>query len=92
MRLERRDIEGLEHDETDPARRARPRRLPTIEELLPEDARRRSRSGSNLDAKPLDFEVDWPPSGPRPARWREWLRFRPDGDVRRSVGRRAPAA
>ena len=31
----------------------------------------------NFDAKPLAFEADWPPDGPRPARWQEWLRFLP---------------
>ena len=43
----------------------------------PKTHRRRFPFWRNLDAKPIEFEVDWPPSGPRPARWREWLRFLP---------------
>jgi acyl-CoA thioesterase-2 len=70
--------EGLEHDETVAPAVPRPEELKNIEELVPEDA-----VGppfpfwNNLDAKPLHFEADWPPSGPRPAAWQEWLRFRP---------------
>src|SRR5690606_11741930 len=30
---------------------------------------------SNFDSKPLDFVRPWPPEGPLPARWRQWLRF-----------------
>jgi acyl-CoA thioesterase-2 len=70
--------EGLEHDETTPPDVPGPDELPSIQELLPEDA-----PGppfpfwNNFDGKPLQFEVDWPPDGPRPARWQEWLRFLP---------------
>lgn len=72
------DVEGLEHDETTAPDVPGPDDLPYLRELLPDDA-----EGppfpfwNNLDAKPVDFEVDWPPDGPRPARWREWLRFTP---------------
>lgn len=70
-------VEGLEHDETEPPDVGRPAELPSIEDLLPADAPRPFPFWENLDAKPIDFEVDWPPDGPRPARWREWLRFVP---------------
>ncbi|HZB71428.1 MAG TPA: thioesterase family protein [Acidimicrobiales bacterium] len=72
------EVEGLEHDETTPPDVPGPDELPSIEELLPDDA-----PGppfpfwSNLDAKPLHFEAQWPPDGPRPATWQQWLRFRP---------------
>ena len=72
------DVDGLEHDETVAPDVPGPERLPDIRELLPDDA-----AGppfpfwNNLEAKPLEFEVDWPPDGPRPARWQEWLRFTP---------------
>ena len=63
---------------------SRPRRtcpVPTscksIEELVPADAEPPFKFWENLDAKPLHFELDWPPDGPRPATWQEWLRFRP---------------
>jgi acyl-CoA thioesterase II len=71
------DNEGLEHDETDPPDVPDPDGLPTIQELLPEDVPPPFPFWRNLDAKPIQFEVDWPPSGPRPARWQEWLRFVP---------------
>jgi acyl-CoA thioesterase-2 len=72
------DVEGLEHDETTPPAVPGPGELPSIQELLPDDAEGPNFPfWNNLEAKPLDFEVDWPPAGPRPARWREWLRFTP---------------
>ena len=51
--------------------------LPNIEDLLPDDARPPFPFWNNLDAKPLQFEEEWPPDGPAPACWQEWLRFRP---------------
>jgi acyl-CoA thioesterase-2 len=72
-----RDGEGLEHDETVPPDVPPPSELPNIEELLPDDAQPPFPFWNNFGAKPIDFEVDWPPDGPRPARWREWLTFLP---------------
>jgi acyl-CoA thioesterase-2 len=54
-----------------------PDELPSIQELVPEDAAPPFPFWRNFDAKPIDFEADWPPDGPRAARWREWLRFLP---------------
>lgn len=71
------DLEGLEHDETTAPPVAGPDELPSIEDLLPEERRSPYPFWRNLDSKPLDFEPEWPPSGPRPARWIEWLRFVP---------------
>jgi len=71
------DGEGLEHDEAAPPDLPGPGELPSIGELLPPDAQPPSRFWENLDAKPIAFEVDWPPDGPRPAVWQEWLRFLP---------------
>ena len=71
------EVEGLEHDETIPPAVPDPDHLPSIDELLPEDAQPPFPFWNNLDAKPLEFEVVWPPDGPRPASWREWLRFLP---------------
>ena len=72
------DVDGLEHDETVAPDVPGPERLPDIRELLPDDAAGPSFPfWNNLEAKPLEFEVDWPPDGPRPARWQEWLRFTP---------------
>jgi acyl-CoA thioesterase II len=71
------DLEGLEHDETVAPLVPGPDELPSVRELLPEQRRASYPFWDNLESKPLDFELDWPPSGPRPAEWREWLRFVP---------------
>jgi acyl-CoA thioesterase-2 len=71
------DVEGLEHDETSPPDVPDPDELPEIGELLPEDAAPPFPFWNNLEAKPLAFEAQWPPDGPLPARWQEWLRFTP---------------
>jgi acyl-CoA thioesterase-2 len=71
------DVEGLEHDETSPPAVPDPDELPDIAELLPDDAAPPFPFWNNLEAKPLAFEAQWPPDGPRPARWQEWLRFTP---------------
>lgn len=71
------DNDGLEHDETLAPDVPDPDDLANIEDLLPDDAAPPFAFWDNLDAKPVAFEPDWPPSGPRPAVWQEWLRFRP---------------
>jgi acyl-CoA thioesterase-2 len=68
--------EGLEHDETRAPDVPGPDELPSIAELV-EDEEPPFPFWRNFDAKPLDFEARWPPDGPRPARWREWLKFLP---------------
>src|SRR4051812_43295182 len=69
--------EGLEHDETAMPDVPGPDDLPEIRTLLPDDATPLYPFWENFEAKPIDFEAEWPPDGPRPARWREWLRFSP---------------
>src|SRR3546814_14614668 len=76
--------EGLEHDETSAPVVPGPDDLPSVQDLLPPDAQPPFPFWLNFDAKPIDFEVDWPPEGPRPARWREGLRFLPTS-VRKGV-------
>ncbi len=71
------DNEGLEHDESTFPEVPLPDELRSIEELVPADADPPFPFWRNLDAKPIHFEVDWPPDGPRPATWQEWLRFLP---------------
>jgi acyl-CoA thioesterase-2 len=71
------DVEGLEHDETTMPDVPGPDQLPDIRDLLPADTPPAFPFWNNLDAKPLQFETEWPPSGPRPAQWHEWLRFTP---------------
>jgi acyl-CoA thioesterase II len=71
------EVEGLEHDETLAPEVPGPGGLPDIRDLVAEDAEPPFPFWENFDARPLDFEPDWPPAEPRPARWREWLRFAP---------------
>jgi acyl-CoA thioesterase-2 len=71
------DVEGLEHDETIAPDIPGPDDLRSVEELLPADAQPPFPFWNNLDEKPLEFETEWPPDGPRPAEWKAWLRFRP---------------
>ncbi len=69
--------EGQEHDETTPPDVPRPADLKSLGELVdPEDAPPFA-FWHNFDVKPLQFEQEWPPDGPRPAAWSEWLRFLP---------------
>ncbi len=71
------EVEGLEHDETIPPDIPTPEQLPSIAELLPDDAQPPFPFWNNLDEKPLTFETEWPPDGPREAAWQAWLRFLP---------------
>ncbi len=71
------DVEGLEHDETSMPDVPGPDHLADIRELLPADAAPAYPFWHNLESKPVHFEAEWPPTGPRPARWQEWLRFTP---------------
>jgi acyl-CoA thioesterase-2 len=71
------EVEGLEHDETIAPDVPDPESLPDIRDLVPDDAAPPFAFWNNLDARPLEFERDWPPEGPREASWKEWLRFTP---------------
>ena len=71
------EAEGLEHDEATPPDVPGPDALPDISTLLEDDEGPPFAFWRNLEARPIDFERGWPPDGPRPARWREWLRFTP---------------
>jgi len=71
------EVEGLEHDETQFPDVAGPDDLAEIRDLVPEDAVSPFPFWENFEAKPVAFEADWPPPDPRPAVWREWLKFLP---------------
>jgi acyl-CoA thioesterase II len=71
------DTEGLEHDETVPPAVPGPDDLPSLTEPLPDDAPPPFPFWDNFDAKPIQFEAEWPPEDPRSAQWQEWLRFLP---------------
>jgi acyl-CoA thioesterase-2 len=71
-------VEGLEHDETVAPDVPGPGALPEVKKLLPVDAPGSpSPFWKNIELKPLDFELDSLPDGPRPARWQQWVRFIP---------------
>src|SRR5258708_28148372 len=70
-------VEGLEHDETVAREVSGRDELPSMAELRPDDVAPPFPFWNNLEGKPIDFEVQWPPPEPRPARWQEWLRFKP---------------
>lgn len=71
------DVEGLEHDETSAPEVPGPDGLPSMRDLVAPEDGPPFRFWENLDAKPIEFEPDRPPDGPRSARWQEWLRFEP---------------
>lgn len=71
------EVEGLEHDETIAPDVPGPDGLLNRWALVPEDRKTGFAFWDNLEGRPLDFEPEWPPAGPRPALWREWLRFLP---------------
>ncbi len=70
-------VEGLEHDETVAPVVPGPHELPAIHDLVREEDRSRYPFWANLEARPIDFDPEWPPPDARPARWRQWLRFVP---------------
>jgi acyl-CoA thioesterase-2 len=76
------NVEGLEHDEAVAPDVPGPDGLPSIEELL---AQVEDKGGppfafwNNLESRPLDFRLDWPPTEPMAPVFREWVRFR-EGD------------
>ena len=71
------EVEGLEHDESTPPDVPAPDDLADLRDLVEPGARGPYRFWDNFDRKPIAFEAQWPPEGPRPARWQEWLRFVP---------------
>jgi acyl-CoA thioesterase-2 len=74
-------VEGLSHDVTSPPEVPGPDDLKTVAERLAEAGAEMSGPPfpfwNNLEAKPLEFHVEWPPPGPLPPLWRQWCRFVP---------------
>lgn len=74
------EVEPLEHDDTEPPAVADPGGLANTDALLPPEVRAQQYPfWENLEQRPIDWEADWPPDGPRDPRWRQWLRFQPAG-------------
>lgn len=71
------DGDGLEHDEAVAPDVPGPQALASMAELAPPDKWPPYPFWNNVENKPIEAEPDWPPDGPRPARWRQWLRFIP---------------
>jgi acyl-CoA thioesterase-2 len=70
------DVDGLEHDLTTPPDVPDPDGLPTLRELRP-DEEPYYPFWANLDAKPIGFHHEWPPTESLDPIWREWERFVP---------------
>lgn len=69
--------EGLEHDDTVVPDVPGPGDLKSMDELMDPEAKPPYPFWNNLETKPTEFERNWPPVESLPARWQEWLRFRP---------------
>src|SRR5262245_39262181 len=72
------DVEGLEHTHVAPPDVPDPSELKSIPELVGDDA-----EGppfpfwNNLDPRPVQWNVDWPPPGPSDPIWQQWEKFVP---------------
>ena len=75
------EVEGLEHDVSEPPSVPGPDELKSIPELFAEAGIEPGAPPfpfwNNLDTRPLDFQVDWPPAEPLPPVWQQWCRFIP---------------
>ncbi len=70
------EVEGLEHDDTEPPAVPTPDQVASMEELLP-DREAPFRFWENLDMRPVTFRSEWPPAESLPPKWQAWCRFRP---------------
>src|SRR5262249_20591861 len=68
--------DGLEHEVVEPPDVPDPESLTSSIELFP-GRPRPFPFWQNFDDRPIEWSDEWPPPGPRPPRWREWLRFIP---------------
>jgi acyl-CoA thioesterase II len=71
------DVPGLDHDVSVMPEVPRPDRLPDMAELMP-DGEPPFPFWANFEVKPINWNRDWPPPGPREPTWRQWLRFAPE--------------
>jgi acyl-CoA thioesterase-2 len=69
--------EGLEHDHAVMPQVPDPDDLPLVTDLVPPGAWPPFPFWNNVQWKPIGFEPQWPPSGPGPSVWQQWLRFVP---------------
>jgi acyl-CoA thioesterase-2 len=71
------DAPGLEHDEALPPNVEGPDGLKNMQELWTDvpDAKPPFKFWENFECRPLEFHPDWPPPGPLPAVWQQWIRF-----------------
>lgn len=74
------EVEGLEHDLTEPPPVPDPLDTPDIQDVLSEEQKAAGPPfpfWANLDCRVLDFRADWPPLIPLPPVFRNWYRFTP---------------
>ena len=70
------EVDGLEHHEVEPPDVPEPESVLTAEERWP-DGPRPFAFWDNVEGRPLLVFDEFPPKGPAPPRWRQWLRMRP---------------
>jgi acyl-CoA thioesterase-2 len=70
------EVEGLEHHPVAPAVPL-PATLPSFEDLFEEGSGPPFPFWNNVEGRPLNVIMDWPPREPLEPVWRQWSRFRP---------------
>ncbi len=70
------EVRGLEHDATAPPEVPGPDGLASMEELRPGEPSFFP-FWDNVETRPVEFEVPWPPPSSRSPVWQTWARFRP---------------
>jgi acyl-CoA thioesterase II len=68
-------VEGLEHHDENPPDVPDPDEVPSRAELV--EGRAAFPFWGNFDQRVIDWSAAWPPSGPLPPTWRNWVRYRP---------------
>ena len=73
------EVAGLEHEDLVPPDVEGPDGLPSVEERMRgrEEVRPPFAYWSNFEQRPVDWVDTWPPPGPLPPTWRNWVRPKP---------------
>ena len=69
-------VDGLEHHVAPAPAVPAPEQLQPVEELV-QDAPPPYPFWSNVESRPVEFSVEWPPGGALPPVWQTWARLRP---------------
>jgi acyl-CoA thioesterase-2 len=75
------DVEGLQHDVSEAPPVPGPDALKSVTALLTEAGLEPDGPAypfwNNVETRPIEFRIDWPPPEPQPPVWRQWCRFAP---------------